>query len=271
NWNRTGYIGDGSSGNTDLYFQAEEGNLRLGDSSSHSVLILSGGNATFSGNVGIGTASPTHKLNVVGNQNLTGNLTLGDKITFAFGQFIDNLVDGWLRITGNLNVTGNITSENVFIPQYIFSHTDRTQPVVGANVWTNITFDQEATAIKFGISHTHNDDTNNTFTINEPGVYRLDYDFDAIDASPSASDIDMAGRVIFTNGTEIAGSAFEIDITKQQIETEISHSFLAILNIGDEFIFQFIADNANVAVSTHGTFGSHPDSATIIIEKVANL
>ncbi len=61
----------------------------------------------FAGNVGIGTDSPTHKLNVVGDGNFTGNLTLGDKITFAFGQFIDNLVDGWLRITGNLQVDGD--------------------------------------------------------------------------------------------------------------------------------------------------------------------
>ncbi len=43
------------------------------------------------------------------------NLTLGDKIVFVFGQFIDNLVDGWLRITGNLNVTGNITAERIGI------------------------------------------------------------------------------------------------------------------------------------------------------------
>ena len=61
-------------------------------------------------NVGIGTVSPTHKLNVVGNQNLTGNLTLGDKIIFAFGEIIDNLVNGWIRINGNLNVSGAINA-----------------------------------------------------------------------------------------------------------------------------------------------------------------
>ncbi len=37
------------------------------------------------------------------------NLTLTQKITFAFGELIDNIVDGWIRITGNLNVTGNVT------------------------------------------------------------------------------------------------------------------------------------------------------------------
>ena len=38
-----------------------------------------------------------------------GNLTLGEKITFALGEIIDNIVDSWIRITGNLNVTGNAT------------------------------------------------------------------------------------------------------------------------------------------------------------------
>ena len=41
-----------------------------------------------------------------------GSLTLGEKITFAFGEIIDNLVDGWITITGNLNVTGNIETPN---------------------------------------------------------------------------------------------------------------------------------------------------------------
>ncbi|KKN62124.1 hypothetical protein LCGC14_0515000 [marine sediment metagenome] len=50
-WNRTGYIGDGSSANKDLLLVAEAGDLRLGDSSSNSVLTLSGGVAIFSGDI----------------------------------------------------------------------------------------------------------------------------------------------------------------------------------------------------------------------------
>jgi len=50
-WSRTGYVGDGSSGNTDIYLQAESSDLHLGDSSGFSVLNLQGGN------VGIGLTS----------------------------------------------------------------------------------------------------------------------------------------------------------------------------------------------------------------------
>jgi hypothetical protein len=42
----------------------------------------------------------------------TTNLTLGGKITFTFGEIIDNLVDGIIQITGNLLVTGDMNVTN---------------------------------------------------------------------------------------------------------------------------------------------------------------
>ncbi len=36
-------------------------------------------------------------------------------------------------------------------------------------------------------------------------------------------------------------------------------------------VVQFVADNSDVQISTHGTFGDHPESATITIKKIANL
>jgi len=59
--------------------------------------------------VGIGTYNPKQPLNVIGDGNFTGNMTFGQKITFAFGEIIDNIVNGWIRITGGLNVTQNLT------------------------------------------------------------------------------------------------------------------------------------------------------------------
>ena len=39
---------------------------------------------------------------------LIKNITLSEKITFAFGEIIDNIIDGFIRIGGSLNVTGLI-------------------------------------------------------------------------------------------------------------------------------------------------------------------
>ncbi len=59
----------------------------------------------------------------------TGNLTLGQKITFSFGEIIDNIVDGWIRITGGLDVTGNaIVQGNLTVDTntlFIDSNSDR--------------------------------------------------------------------------------------------------------------------------------------------------
>ena len=210
-------------------------------------------------------------VNNVGNTDLLGDLTIGGRMIFAFGEIIDNLVDGWLTITGSLNVTGNITSLNVFIPQYENAHTNFTIPVLGSGTWTNITIAQEDSAISFGITHTHNDATNQSFTFTTDGVYEINYNLDIEDTSVGATNIDVAGRVIYVNGTEIIGSVFEIDVTKQATEFELSHDFSAHIKSGETIIFQFIGDNANIQISTHGTFGDHPTSASIKINKIANL
>jgi len=48
-----------------------------------------------------------------------GNLTMGNKILFTLGEYIENIVAGWLKITGSLqitkdlNVTGSIIGENL--------------------------------------------------------------------------------------------------------------------------------------------------------------
>lgn len=198
-------------------------------------------------------------------------LEVGVTPNWYFSGFSKYIFDSAVDIVGNLNVTGNITSENVFVSQYIFAHDNATMVLASANAWANVTFYQEEAEIKKGINHTFNDNTNDTFNITKDGIYELDYNFDIIDTSVGASDIDVAGRVIYSNGTEIIGSVFETDITKQNIETELSHSLLANFKIGDRIIFQFIADDADVEISTHGTFGDHPESASIIIKKVANL
>lgn len=48
-------------------------------------------------------------VNSTVNMNAGGNITLAQKIIFALGESIDNVIDGWIRINGNLNVTGNVS------------------------------------------------------------------------------------------------------------------------------------------------------------------
>lgn len=244
--------------------------IRVGGTTSASEYL----SVLQTGNVGIGTTSPDYKLQVNGiiAPETTSIFDLGTFILrWLKGWFVDLDVSNNVSIGGNLTVSGTFINPDFFIPQYVFAHTNENISILGDSIWTNITFTEEETDIKFGIEHTHNDDTNNTFTITEDGIYSIFYDYDVIDFSVGASTIDVAGRTIYVNGTEIDGSVFETDVVKQEIEAEITHNFLARFYSGEQIIFQFIADDEDVSISTHGTFGNHPDSVTINMRKIANL
>lgn len=67
------------------------------------------------------------------------NLTISDKILFGFGEFIDNLVNGYLRINGGLNVTGETNliddvhvNKNITIGDFIILNG------TSINDWSNI-------------------------------------------------------------------------------------------------------------------------------------
>ena len=75
-------------------------------------LILASGGTEFSLNTTYTDDRYINSGNDTGNFTLSGNLTLGQKLTFAFGEIIDNIVDGWIRITGNLNVNGTVKIED---------------------------------------------------------------------------------------------------------------------------------------------------------------
>jgi len=196
---------------------------------------------------------------------------LGDGFFAILGGLFLMIFGVYVVINGIDYLDPDADSEYLFSPQYIFSHTNATIPVAGDSVWTNITFEQEVADIMSGISHTSTDSTNDTFTISEDGIYDVDYDFDIEDNSGTPTTIDVAARLMLVNGSEVVGSVFETDITKQGTEVELSHNFLASCRAGEQFKFQFIADDADVRISTHGTFGVHPESATVLMIKIANL
>lgn len=50
-------------------------------------------------------------LDKTGNTDQSGNITLGNIITFSLGETIDNLVDGIIKITGSLWVAGDVNAD----------------------------------------------------------------------------------------------------------------------------------------------------------------
>jgi len=135
-------------------------------------------------NVGIGTITPQNTLNVIGDGNFTGNLysegnlTLGQKITFAFGEIIDNIVDGWVRITGNLNVigdlniTGNITGNQIYGEMYEHNHTGTTL-TFSDGVWNRLYFSNNG--LLNGFTYTGGFMTVSNLTAQVSGVYKANY------------------------------------------------------------------------------------------------
>lgn len=52
--------------------------------------------------------------NITGTLNMSNNnITYVNRLSFNLGEYIDNLADGWIKITGSLNVTQNITAQNI--------------------------------------------------------------------------------------------------------------------------------------------------------------
>ncbi|HCC84635.1 MAG TPA: hypothetical protein DEP87_03050, partial [Candidatus Pacebacteria bacterium] len=73
-WDRTGYVGDASNSNTDIYLRAEDSILYLGDSTSSTVVTVSGGR------MGIGDTTPSTPLDVAGSITTSGTGGSGNYI-----------------------------------------------------------------------------------------------------------------------------------------------------------------------------------------------
>ncbi len=176
---------------------------------------------------------------------------------------------GNVSMAKDLNVDGNITASNVWIPQYIAAHTDAQQAITSGGLWVNISFNDSATALFQGITHTYNDATNDTFTIADTGIYSLTYALDIVDSAGSP-DAHVAARFVKNGGTEIDGTLFEIDTDKQNSEEELSlPDMLADLTAGDTIKLQYTSDDTTVKLMSQGTFGDHPDSAVMTIKRIA--
>jgi len=203
---------------------------------------------------------------------LEANLTAWDRITFRFGEAIDNIYDGIIQITGQLNVTenivagGNITSENVFIPSYIRASGNSIQ-VATADQWYNISLNKSAVTVYQGMTHTHTGSTNESIWIQDTGIYAVSYTFAFSDsaANPAAH----IGTQCWTNASRVGGSYTERDTTKQNAEIWAEHDFITKLNAGEELVCQFRCAENTVTLKSHGTFNPSPASSQVSIHRVA--
>ena len=120
NWSRTGWVGDGSSGDNAITLWAEVGNLKLGDSSSSSVLTLIGGNAIFSGAISLGFGDLVSEQNpdVVNAIRLKGtssdvDIVLGDTTGyFSVWNVADNKAVFYVNNVGDTDIAGDLTVKN---------------------------------------------------------------------------------------------------------------------------------------------------------------
>lgn len=158
--------------------------------------------------------------------------------------------------------------DDKFLPSFIFAHTDINITSLGSGFWHNVTFYDEIATPKIRITHTYNDDTNDTFIIVDDGYYNFDYYLSFLDIAPSPNG-HIVARVIL-NGEEIAGSLREQDTTKQNSDTLIGHgNILMNLSAGDELVVQFATDDTTISLASHATYGVHKDTAIVTIERVA--
>ncbi len=201
------------------------------------------GNNYFLGNLGIGTSNPSQKLEVNGSLNVTGNLTLGQKITFAFGEVIDNLVDGWVTITGGLRVEGKGNFSGTI---YINNGTD--VATLGGGSSTNLTdyyrvYDtgwinrSDWTNVKLGSNAAGNVDSNVTHNLGVPLS-------------------NLTVKVLISTGGAVNDSAdldahsFILDFTTQDAATNWYGS--AILQVDNNNILIQTATSGLVSIQSNG-------------------
>jgi hypothetical protein len=158
----------------------------------------------------------------------------------------------------------------LFKPAYIRAGSNATIPVAGVGIWTNISFDKKAETTKLNIEHTWNDNTNKTFTINDAGVYQVDYTVSIADSSPTPDAHVGFQLADGSDDSRIPGSYSEIDTVKQNADIFIHNSFLTTFTAGQTVMMQFTASDADVSVVQHGTYNPSPGSAQLSIHKFSN-
>jgi len=124
------------------------------------------------------------------DQTIQGNLTIRDKLIFELGEIIDNLVDGWIKITGSLLVSEDVNIEG------------------NLDVAGNISFGGKAVCLEDGTNCPVNSNTNCSVDGSCSNiVYESELNY-TIDTDTSASTECSNDEVLLGNGSCVSLSGF---------------------------------------------------------------
>ena len=216
--------------------------------------------------IGLNTGNPIIFGNLLPSS--TGTYNLGTTNYLGNSYYWKNLYMIGTLYGNDINATGNITAQNVFIHAYVTAHTNATIAVGAAGTWYNITFNQEAAPLQSRITHAHDDDTNDTFTIQDTGIYLITYSTTYQDSAAVPAPSHSVTRVT-RNGVELNGFTIEQDLTKQNSDVNVHHSDLVSLTAGDGISLQFTGDETTISLTSHLTYGIHQNNGHITIERRA--
>jgi len=201
----------------------------------------------------------------------TGNLTLGQKITFALGEIIDNLVDGWIRITGNLNVTEDINSNYSYSKNQVAQfHREAIATAESADTWYNITFDLEIDDETVGDWYELTD-SNNSVTINDfEGIIRIQGCIHPYNNNVGNQEATIYARIL-VNGIEprCLQRASSKDFKASGMDT-VDTVGTVVVEDGDVITYQWRTTNINLQLEGDSLF-DNPVSASLNFERISNL
>lgn len=205
---------------------------------------------------------------IIGNLNVTGNLTLGQKIIFALGETIDNIVDGWITITGSLNVTGNITADYIngksFVAKY---HRTAFINSVAANTWYNISLDTSiATESTIGYTLV---DNNESVQTNFDGIVRVSGCIHPFNNNANPNTANIYSRILVDGIEARCTQRVEPKEFRANEISTIEFEGTIRVNSTSKIQLQYRVDNTDIDLNSSNVF-DNPVAASINFEKISD-
>jgi len=220
--------GDGGDGG-DLYFQGGQFGAGSGgaDGNYGNVLL-----AYERGNVGIGTTSPTYKLEV----------------------------NGSVFIEDDLNITGKIHNSL----SHMYGLATKIHSVANPGTWYNITMNTSVS--KYSEDTLTFQDDNITLILGHDGHYTITFGMGF--QCSNNNNVDVAMRIEL-NGEEMQGSYVEEDMANNQDNDEwLEHNTHFEGSEGDKLRMQYIASDTCITIQQDDTYATQPFSAFGYLQEV---